>query len=88
MIFAECMETKGQWNHQGALTISTENVKTTSISYVIQNVYIWSDSTELNYRRFSNISRTQSQNINASHLVLQLYLPNPLKPGVKLRMKM
>ena len=40
------------------------------------------------YRQFSNIRRTQSQNINASGLVLQLCLPNPLKPGVKLRMKM
>ena len=41
-----------------------------------------------NYRQFSKIRRAQSQNINVSGLVLQLYLPNPLKPGVKLRMKM
>ena len=41
-----------------------------------------------NYRQFSNISRTQSPNINVSRLVLQLSLPNPLKPRVKLRMKM
>ena len=40
------------------------------------------------YRQFSNISRTQSQNINVSRLVLLLSFPNPLKPGVKLRMKM
>ena len=40
------------------------------------------------YREISNISRTQSANINVSHLVLQLFLPNLLKPGVKLRMKM
>ena len=40
------------------------------------------------YRQFSNISCTQSQNVNVSHLVLQLSLPNPLKPCVKLRMKM
>ena len=40
------------------------------------------------YRQFSNIRRTQSQNINVSRLVLSLSLPNPLKPGVKLRMKM
>ena len=40
------------------------------------------------YRQFSNIRRTQSPNINVSRLVLQLSLPNPLKPGVKLRMKM
>ena len=41
-----------------------------------------------NYRKISNIRRTKSQNWTASHFILQLYLPNPLKPGVKLRMKM
>ena len=40
------------------------------------------------YRKVSNIRRTKSQNLNASRLILQLPLPNPLKPGVKLRMKM
>ena len=35
------------------------------------------------YRQLSNISDTKSQNLNVSRLVLQLYLPNPLKPGVK-----
>ena len=40
------------------------------------------------YRKVSNISRTKSQNLNDSHLVLKSSLPNPLKPGVKSRMKM
>ena len=40
------------------------------------------------YRKVSNIRRTKSQNLNDSRLVLQLSLPNPLKPCVKLRMKM
>ena len=40
------------------------------------------------YRQVSNIKRTQSKNINVSRLVLQLSLPNLLKPGVKLRMTM
>ena len=40
------------------------------------------------YRKISNISRTNFQNLNVSHLVLQLSLPNPLKPGVKLRLEM
>ena len=40
------------------------------------------------YRQFSNISRTQSPNINVYRLILQLSLPNPTKPGVKSRMKM
>ena len=40
-----------------------------------------------NYHKISNISRTKFQNLNA-YLVLQLSLPNPMKPGVKSRMKM
>ena len=48
----------------------------------------WQRRLDAMYRQFSNIRRTQSQNINVSRLVLLLYLPNPLKPGVKLRMKM
>ena len=34
-----------------------------------------------NYHQSSNISHTQSQNLNISHLVLQLSLPHPLKLG-------
>ena len=41
-----------------------------------------------NYRKTSSISRTKSPNLNVSCIALQLSLPNPLKPGVKLRMKM
>ena len=33
-------------------------------------------------------SRTKSQNLHVSRLVLQSYLPNPLKPGAKSRMEM
>ena len=40
------------------------------------------------YRKISNIRRTKSPNLNVSRLVLQLSLPNPMKPGVKSRMKM
>ena len=40
------------------------------------------------YRRISNIRRTESPNLDVSRLVLQLSLPNPIKPGVKSRMKM
>ena len=40
------------------------------------------------YRQTSNISGTEFQNLNASVLVLQLSLPNPLKPCVKSTMKM
>ena len=38
------------------------------------------------YHQTSNIRHTKSQNLNC--LVLQLSLSNPLKPGVKLRIKM
>ena len=34
------------------------------------------------------ISSTKSQNLTVSYVVLQLSLPNPLKPGVKSSMKM
>ena len=40
------------------------------------------------YSKISNIRRTKSQNLNDSHLVLKSSLYNPLKPGVKSRMKM
>ena len=40
------------------------------------------------YCQTSNIRHNKSQNLNVSHLVLQLSLPNPLQPSVQLRMKM
>ena len=40
------------------------------------------------YRKTSSISRTKSQSLNVSCIILQLSSLNPLKPGVKLRMKM
>ena len=40
------------------------------------------------YRQISNTRRTKSQILIISRLVLQLSLLNPLKPGVKSRMKM
>ena len=35
------------------------------------------------YRQIFNLKRTQSQNIDVSRLVLQLFLLNPLKQGVE-----
>ena len=40
------------------------------------------------YRKVSYIRRTKCQNLNDSRLVLQLSVPNPLKPSVKSIMKM
>ena len=42
----------------------------------------------MKYRQVSNIRRTKSQHLKDSRTVLQLSLPNPLKPDVKSRMKM
>ena len=40
------------------------------------------------YRQTSDISHTKSHNFNVSRLVLQLYLPYPLKPSVYSAMKL
>ena len=40
------------------------------------------------YRKTSNTIRTKLQNVNVPRLGLQFSLPNPLKPGIKSRMKM
>ena len=40
------------------------------------------------YHQNSSISCTKSTSLNVSRLVLQLSWPNPLKPGIKSRMKM
>ena len=40
------------------------------------------------YYQISNIKHTKSKNWNVSHLILQLSLPNPLKPGAKSIIKM
>ena len=39
------------------------------------------------YRQTFNIQRTESHNLNISRPVMELPLPNPLKPGVKSKMK-
>ena len=40
------------------------------------------------YHQTSNIRHTKSQHVKVFRLILQLSLPNPLKSGVKPRMKM
>ena len=52
-----------------------------------KNKYSWDYANET-YHQTSNISGAKSPNLNVSCLVLQLSLPNPLKPGVKSRMRM
>ena len=42
----------------------------------------------LMHRQTSHMRRTKTQHFNVSRLILQLSLPNPLKPSVISRMKM
>ena len=42
----------------------------------------------MNYHKTSSINRTKSQSLNVSCILVQLSSRNPLKPDVKLRMKM
>ena len=60
---------------------------TTIRQRIVNHVHIPWDALYM-YRQISNISRTKSQNLIVSRLVLQLSMSNALKPDVKLRMKM
>ena len=64
----------------------TLSVLVDSCDLLIQIIQDW--FTALEYRKISNISRTKSQNLTDSRHILQLFLPNPLKPVIKSRMKM
>ena len=44
-------------------------------------------TTEAVYRQTTYTSHTKYQNLNVSRFVLHLFLVNPLKEGVKFRMK-
>ena len=55
--------------------------------YTTHTVFVFI-SVSWHCRKISNISHTKCQNLNYSRPVLQLSLPDPLKAGVKLRMKM
>ena len=48
----------------------------------------WHAASVLGYRKTPSISRTKFENLNLSCILLQLSSLNPLKPGVKLIMKM
>ena len=68
----------GRFPHKGPVTRKM---------FPFENVFIYSIQSH-EYRKISNIRRTQNQNLNDSRHVMQLPLPNPSKPGVKSRMKM
>ena len=46
------------------------------------------DILKVDYLQTSTIRRTKSQNLDVSRFVLQLSLPNPVKLGVKSRIKL
>ena len=50
----------------------------------LESLYYWHET----YHKVSNIRCTKSPNLIVSCLVLQFSLSNPVKPGVRLRMKM
>ena len=58
------------------------------VSHIVQSYVPHAPYDEMYYRKTSSISRNKSQNWNVSCILLQLSSLNPLKPGVKLRMKM
>ena len=51
-------------------------------------IWMATDMLHFDYRKTSSVSRTKSQSLNGSCILAQLSSLNPLKPGVKLRMKM
>ena len=67
-----------------ALTITSNIFNIQENRNIIQS----NDNVIMTYRKTSSISRTKSQSLNVSCIILQLSSLNPLKPGVKLRMKM
>ena len=75
--------TRPEWvNDVQSIWVLYDNILHGFVSFKLGSV-VWLRD----YRKVSNIRRTKSQNLNDSHLVLKSSLPNPLKPGVKSRMK-
>ena len=67
---------------------SCELVVVWRLSVISQDrIYHYCTRPHVYYRQTSDRSNTKSQNLNVSRLILQLLLPNPLKPKVKSRMK-
>ena len=79
------------WSMCNNLLHSTQKgPRHSSRSTVEEHVSILMFSSIINiiYRKVSNIRRTKSQNLSVSRPVLQLSLPNLLKPCIKSRRKM
>ena len=57
-------------------------------SAVHRRAFVYYSQSITGYRQTSNIRRIKFQNLNVSRLVLQMSLPNSLKPDVESRTKM
>ena len=91
IVFLQLCVVDGHGNHLDRLSPWATFVDKSFVEAVIYNQYFWNPppaEVSGNYRKTSSISRTKSQNLNVSNLVVQLLLLNLLKPCVKLRMKM
>ena len=77
-------------NYEAKLVLFQSNSGGHNWSYTTDGLYNQSKSEQSNltYRKVSNIRRAKCQNLNDSRLVLQLSVPNPLKPSIESIMKM
>ena len=89
------------WKFYWSLFLCKQNVSITLAKALVpisRRVIIWTIDDQIHwsvicitnpqYRKVSNIRGTKCQNLNDSRLVLQLSVPNPLKPSVESIMKM
>ena len=86
-----CTPTNGWANNGGAGDLRRHHAHyevTVMIDQALHGCSDLSTSRIIAYRKTSSIRRTKSQNVNVYCFLLQWCLPNPLRPGVKLRMKM
>ena len=69
-------------------TIYPKNMRILCFGRVVNSWYLLDTYGLFPYSQSSSISSFKSKNVNVSCLVLHLSLSDPLKPGVKPRMKM
>ena len=93
MVFScsRCADLKPFWVHyvfDNKVNWKWTHTISTFISAILNDSEMKHSQTQDKYRKTPSISRTKSQNLNVSCLLLLWSLANPLQPCVKLRMKM
>ena len=73
---------------ENALTMSVNKMVTYVEAAMCSLMALAKELRLLTYRKTSSISPTKCQSLNVSCILVQLSSRNPLKPDVKLRMKM